>query len=171
MNKLIVPSVIKIFFILIIACSLPGCKMQVAKSGIMKDFDTGLSASYKNIFPEEVTLIMNNEVLNHTDIPLGESFILVNDKTTGLTAKNGKLSVGCSLLIKDEQGLELMNAADLFEGNDELEANPTTVLRCTVNNGKPMEVGKKYQVTATFWDKYGDGNVVNNVSVKIAAAL
>jgi hypothetical protein len=42
---------------------------------------------------------MNNEVLNHTDIPVGESFILANDNIKGTVVENGKVSVGCSLQI------------------------------------------------------------------------
>lgn len=40
-------------------------------------------------------LVMNDEVLNHTDIPIGEKFIVINDGVSGLVAKNGKVKVGC----------------------------------------------------------------------------
>jgi hypothetical protein len=52
---------------------LSACNGQVAVSkGIKKDLNTGLTASYSNMEPEKVLLVMNDEVINHTDIPLGE---------------------------------------------------------------------------------------------------
>lgn len=150
--------------------SLVACKSYV-NVGIMSDAGTGLKASYKNMQPEDVVLLMNDKVMPSADIPHGESFILFNNNTTGLIAKEGKVSVGCSLVIKDQQGNVLMNEPDLFKDNDLLEASETTDLRCIVNTGNPMEVGAKYDVTATFWDKYGTGNIVNNLTVHMTPSL
>jgi hypothetical protein len=143
------------------------CETKISSSGISSDINTGLKATYRNMQPGDVSLVMNGSELSNADIPIGESFILVNDKTKGLTEKDGKVSVGCSLLIKDEAGVTLMDEPDLFKDNDILEASETHVLRCTVNTGRPMKVNEQYQVTATFWDKYGDGNIVNKVKVRM----
>ncbi|MEO6491048.1 MAG: hypothetical protein ABIO04_13985 [Ferruginibacter sp.] len=154
-------------YLLFILVALNSCKSKMLHAGVTKVLSTGLKTTYKNLHPENVILVMNGTTINDADIPLGESFILVNDKTTGLEAKDGKHLVGCSLIIKDMNDQVLMNEPDLFEQTGTLEQNETTVLRCTVNTGKPMEAGKKYHVVSTFWDKYGNGTIENDITVKM----
>jgi hypothetical protein len=150
-----------------VLCSmLYACNGQGA-AGISKDFNTGLVATYKTMQPVKVSMVMNDEVLNHTDIPIGESFLLVNEGVTGLTEKDGKVSVGCSLVITDKNGLKLLDEKDLFRGHDIYEPNNARTLRCTVNTGKPMNWEEKYDVVATFWDKYGSGTITNKVTVRM----
>jgi hypothetical protein len=115
---------------------------------------------------EKVLLVMNNEVLNHTDIPLGESFLLVNDGIRGMQVKNGKVTVGCSLKISDQKGKVLMEEKDLFAGHDVFEEKDAKMLKCTVGTGKPMEWEEKYNVAVTFWDKNGNGKIENNVIIR-----
>ena len=70
------------FLFLAFILFLNACKTPV-RVGIKKDFNTGLTASYTGMEPEKVLLVMNDEVLNHTDIPLGENFLLINDGIKG----------------------------------------------------------------------------------------
>lgn len=136
-------------------------------SGVKQDFNTGLTTTYKNMEPENSMLVMNDEVLGHTDIPLGEKFQVINDRIKGLVEKNGKVSVGCSLLITDKNGKKLMEGPDLFKGNDLFNVNEITYLKCTVSTGAPMQWEEKYDVTTTFWDKYGTGTIVNKVTIRM----
>ena len=143
------------------------CNGQVSFSkGIKKDLSTGLTASYSNMEPEKVVMVMNGEVLNHTDIPLGESFLLVNEKIKGMKVKDGKVSVGCSLKITDKKGKVLLQEKDLFKDHDLFNEKDASYLKCTVSTGKPMEWEEKYDVAVVFWDKYGDGKIENNVSIR-----
>jgi hypothetical protein len=157
----------KIGFALLILAALivNSCKTHFSK-GIKKDFDTGLTSTYSNLEPEKVFLVMNNEVLNHTDIPLGESFLVINDNVKGLTVKNGKVSVGCLLQISDSTGKALLNEADLFAGNDLFNEVDVKQLKCTVNTGSPMKWEEKYKIKVKFWDKLGDGNIENIVTIR-----
>lgn len=141
------------------------CKTHISK-GIKKDFDTGLTSTYSNLEPEKVFLVMNNEVLNHTDIPIGESFLLINDNVKGLTVKDGKVSVGCKLEIIDSSGKALLNEPDLFAGKDQFNEADVKQLKCTVNTGAPMKWEEKYTVKVRFWDKFGDGNIENEVTIR-----
>ena len=146
---------------------LSACNGQTGFSkGIKKDLNTGLTASYTNMEPEKVLLIMNDAVINHTDIPLGESFLLVNDKIKGMKVKDGKVSVGCSLKISDQKGNILLQEKDLFEGHDLFSEKEGSLLKCTVSTGKPMQWEEKYDVAVVFWDKYGDGKIENKVSIR-----
>lgn len=135
-------------------------------AGVTKDFNTGLTAQYINMQPKSVFLVMNDEVLGHTDIPLGESFVLVNDGIDGMTEKNGSVSAGCSLRISDEKGTILLEEKDLFAGNDVFKKDSATRLKCTINTGKPMEWEKNYTIQVVFWDKYGSGKIANECTIR-----
>ena len=145
---------------------LSSCKAPVVNVGVKKDFNTGMSSSYSGIEPEKTFLVMNNEVINHTDIPLGESFLVVNDNIKGLQEKNGKVMVGCSLKIVDSTGKILMDEKDLFAGHDTFEAKDAKMLKCTVNTGEPMKWEEKYNVSVVFWDKNSTGKIENNVTIR-----
>ena len=64
--------------------------------------------------------------------------------------KDGKVSVGCSLVITDESGKTLMNEPDLFKGNDLFDKDKARYLRCAVSTGEPMETDAYYFVRARF---------------------
>lgn len=145
---------------------LSACKGQMLSKGVKKDFTTGITSSYTNMEPGNIMLVMNDEILNHTDIPLGESFLLVNDKIKGMTVKDGKVSVGCALSITDDKGNALLQEKDLFAGNDLFNEKEAQMLKCTVNTGAPMKWEEKYNVAVTFWDKYGEGKIENKFTIR-----
>ncbi|CAN5774658.1 hypothetical protein BH10BAC3_BH10BAC3_05170 [soil metagenome] len=149
-----------------VAIFLGSCNVAVSV-GVKKDFNTGLSASYTNMEPEKVFLVMNDEVLNHTDIPLGESFLLVDDGIKGMQVKNGKVTVGCALQITDSSGKVLLDEKDLFIGHDSFEEKDAKMLKCTVNTGAPMQWDEKYNVLVVFWDKNGTGKIENKVTIRM----
>jgi hypothetical protein len=152
--------------LILVVVILASCNGQIVSTGIKKDFNTGLSSSYSGMEPEKVFLVMNNEVLNHADIPIGESFLVVNDGIKGMQTKNGKVKVGCSLSISDQQGKVLLNEKDLFAGHDEFEEKDAKLLKCTVSTGEPMKWEEKYNVAVTFWDKNGTGKIENKVTIR-----
>jgi len=110
---------------------------------------------------------MNNEVLNHTDIPLGESFLLVNDGIKGMQVKNVKVTIGCSLQITDSIGKILLSEKDLFAGHDIFDEKDAKMLKCTVSTGESMKWEEKYNVAVNFWDKNGNGKIENKVTIRM----
>jgi hypothetical protein len=133
--------------------------------GVKKDFSTGLVADYKNMEPEKVMLVMNDEVLNHTDIPVGEKFILANDFIKGITVEDGKVAVGCSLQITDTSGKIILDEKDLFKEGGVYNEKEAQLLKCTVSTGAPMQAEEYYDVAVKFWDKKGNGFINNKVRV------
>jgi len=133
--------------------------------GIKKDFSTGLVSGYKNMEPEKVMLVMNDEVLNHTDIPVGESFILANDNIKGIIVENGKVAVGCSLKIADTSGKIIFDEKDLFKEGGIYNEKEAQLLKCTISTGAPMEAEEYYDVVVKFWDKKGNGFINNKVRI------
>lgn len=142
------------------------CDVKVS-TGTKKDFNTGLTTTYTNMEPAKTFMVMNDEVINHTDIPLGESFVIINEQVEGLTIKDGKFSTGCSLQIKDAKDSVLLDIKDLFEGKDVFDATPVIQLKCTINTGAPMQWEETYTATVGFWDKYGKGTLTNSVKIKM----
>lgn len=141
-------------------------KAQPIAAGTVKDNTTGLTAVYKKIKPGSILLTMNNEIIHHTDIPLGESFVLVNAGIKGFTVKNGKVSAGCALTIKNNKGEIMLQSDDLFNGNDIFSKDSISFLKCTVSTGTPMQWEEKYEVRVLFWDKYGSGKIDNKVFIR-----
>jgi hypothetical protein len=167
-QQVAIPAYVKPLSLTIIALIivLSACNTPIISKGIKKDFNTGITSTYTNMEPGKIMLVMNDEVLNHTDIPLGESFLLVNDNIKGMKVKDGKVSVGCSLSITDDKGNALLQEKDLFAGNDLFNEKDARMLKCTVNTGAPMKWEEKYNVAVTFWDKYGEGKIENKFAIR-----
>lgn len=152
--------------IVLLCTLLYACEAQPV-AGINKDLTTGLSTTYKGLSPERSYLLMNDEELNHTDIPIGEKFLLINKGVKGFKEKNGRIAIGCSLSIKDKNGKIILNEADLFKGHDQYAPKDAEYLKCTVNTGEPMQWEEKYDVEAVFWDKNGTGRITNKVTIRM----
>ncbi len=142
------------------ACNIP-------TTGIKKDLNTGMLTSYNGMTTEETQMVMNNEVMNHNDVPIGESFVIINKGIKGLTVMDNQVSVGCSLVISDKNGKVLLSEPDLFKGSDTYKKDELGFLRCTVNTGEPMKWEEKYDVAVVFTDKYGKGSIENKVTIRM----
>lgn len=153
--------------LIICACvCFSNCNSKIAV-GAKKDFSTGMTTHYNGISVEDSKIIMNNEILNHTDIPIGESFVIINDGVEGLTVKDAKVAVGCSLEIKDENGRVLLSEPDLFKDAAPFDKDAVKQLRCAVNTGSPMQWEERYTVKTVFTDKYGEGRIENEVTIRM----
>lgn len=137
------------------------------RQGIKKDLSNGITTTWKNIEPQEVVRVMNIETVAHNQVVLGESFAVINKGVQGLVTKDGKVSVGCSLLITDSSGKAILSEPDLFKGNDVWEKEQARELKCTINTGKPMDWEQEYAIVVTFWDKYGKGKLENRLTAYI----
>lgn len=139
--------------------------------GVKNDFNTGLSASYKNMEPQKVFLVMHSNVLYNNEIPLGESFIVMNEGIKGVVVKNGEVAIGCMLQITNSKGELLLNEKDLFEGHDVFNKDQANLLQCTINTGAPMLLEEEYNILVLFWDKNGNGKIENKVTIRMINSL
>lgn len=155
----------QLLFLLFPALLFLACNME--SSGFSKNANTGMLTTYKNLEVGGTKIFMNEEEINHVDIPLAESFIIRNENVKGLKEKDGKVSVGCSLLIQDKNGKTLLSEPDLFKGQDLFDKEQTNFLSCTVNTGSPMQWEETYDVTVVFTDKYGNGTIENKVKIRM----
>ncbi|MFN4314202.1 MAG: hypothetical protein ACK4E0_07910 [Chitinophagaceae bacterium] len=148
-----------------IACVLTSCN-EIVVTTTLTDAGTGMTTEYQKLKPARSFVVMNGERLQHNDIPIGESFQIINDNVTGLTEKNGKVSIGCSLLIKEQNGKVLLDRADIFEGKDQLDPAEAKQLRCSIFTGEPMKWEELYEVKVVFWDKFGTGKITNTLTIR-----
>jgi hypothetical protein len=155
----VAPMISLIFF-------LHACTASVSK-GVKKDFTTGLTTSFTRMQPQKALLVMNGEELHHTDIPVGESFILMNDGIEGQVTNNGTVRLGCSLTIAYKSGAVLFKDNDLFLEKDMFREEEAKLLKCTIHTGAPMQSGEQYDVTVVFWDKYGKGSIENKFTINM----
>jgi hypothetical protein len=84
-----------------------------------------------------------------------------------LVVKEGKISIGCSLLITDKKGKKVLFEADLFKDNAVMDKDNAKELRCTISTGSPMDWQQEYNIVVTFWDKYGKGKLENKLDILI----
>lgn len=135
--------------------------------GLVTETTIGMTTQYKNLEPKQVRLVMNQQEIHHTDIPLGESVQLLAENVSGFELKNGQAKIGCALTITDEQGKPLMQEPDLFASHDVYSAADAQLLRCSISTGSPMQYDQTYTASVRFWDKQGDGTMQTTFPIHV----
>src|SRR6186997_230763 len=146
-NKIIF-LVMVIYTVASIACE------KIPQSGIIRNTSNGITTTFKNIKTEEVVKVMNGEVVEHDQVVLGENLEVISNKISGLTEKNGLVSVGCELTVSDQSGKVLLHLEDMFGPDQTFVKDSVSFLRCTVSTGSPMQYNEKYDVIIKYWDKF-----------------
>ena len=131
-------------------------------TGAKKDLRTGLSFSYHGFIVQDVLLadpankrMTDNKVQFNTQIAIAALGI----NNYGL--KDGKVFPGMMLLVTDKKGTPVLNAADLFAGDQGYPPANATELRGDITIAKPMAAGETYHVKVHIWDKVKADNEIN----------
>jgi hypothetical protein len=140
---------------------------KIPQTGIINNVTNGVTTTYKNLKPEEVLKVMNDEVVQHDQVVLGESLEVITNKVTGFTERDGRVSVGGELKVMDHSGKVLLHIDDLFDPERTFHRDSISFLRCTVSTGAPMKYNESYDVEIRYWDKFGDGEIVNEFTMEI----
>lgn len=134
--------------------------------GVDKNPSSGMVTSYTGLKPGKTIMVMNGEELNHTDIPLGESFTIINSNVTGLVVKDNQVSYGCAVKVIDEKGNEVINIKDLFKTTGGVyPKEKNQAIKCTVKTGNPMQWDEYYTIVVKFWDKNGKGIIEHKLKI------
>lgn len=124
--------------------------------GVKKDLSTGLTTSYNGLSIEDVYLAEDeesNKVSTNT-LALGSKILIVVTGVGNYTLKDGKVFPGCTIILKDSAGKEILNLPDAFaDQKDGLPEKEASTLKATLTTGDPMVVGQKYHFSAVFFDK------------------
>ncbi len=142
------------YFLLPILCStLFACSGGFSK-GVKKDLGTGLSASYNGFTLNDIYIVLDGKKAPNNKIPMGKKILVEAAGVDYYEVVNGKVFPGCSIILTDKAGKELLNLADAFEDLDGgIDAKEASVLDASLNTGEPMEVGQTYLLKVRFYDK------------------
>ncbi|MBA6157350.1 hypothetical protein H3Z83_12605 [Tenacibaculum sp. S7007] len=127
--------------------------------GTYKDLKTGLSYSYNGLSIEGVKILKDNTIpLQNNNI---EKFSHIYFNLFGLdflTKKEGKVSVGAEMIIKDKENNIIMDEPDLFTNNGSFEFLETVELN--IYTGTNFKENKEYILTSKVWDKNNKDNSI-----------
>lgn len=157
----------KLLFISAILFSLTITSCNFSK-GVKKDMITGLYSSYNGFSIDEIYLADGSgNRLSDNKIKLGTKLAVVATGVDSYTEKDGKVFPGCSILLTDKTGKEILNLPDAFTNMDAgTTVSEAKVLQVSLNTGDPMIVGETYHLNTRFFDKNNKENeIIANVDL------
>lgn len=137
-----------------ITALIAACSGSFSK-GIKKDLSTGLTTSYSGLAIEDAYLTDagSNRLSDHT-IVLGSKLAVVATGVDLFKEKEGRVFPGCTILLTDKSGKEILNIPDAFaEMTTGTAVADAKVLQATLNTGAPMQAGETYHLKTRFFDK------------------
>lgn len=136
-----------------------GCNFS---KGAKKDLRTGLSFNYNGFMVQDVLLIdPANQRMTDNKVKLNTQILIVALGVNNYGIKDGKVFPGMMLLVTDKNGTPVINAADLFEGDQGHPPASAAELRTAITVAQPMVSGETYHVKVHIWDKVKTDNVLN----------
>lgn len=143
-------------FLLLLICF--GCNFS---KGVKKDLSTGLSTSWNGFAVDDVYLTVDGNKLSSNKVSLGKEILVVANGVENYEEKDNKVFPGCSIVLTDKEGKEILNVADAFADiKDGVAADKANMLTATLNTGSPMAVGETYHLKARFYDKQKEGSEI-----------
>jgi hypothetical protein len=135
--------------------------------GVKKDLSTGLSTSYNGFAVEDVYLTVDGNKISSNKVALGKEILVVANGVENYQEKDGKVFPGCSILLTDKTGKEILNLADAFADiKDGFESSKAGVLNATLNTGNPMVAGETYHLKTRFYDKLKkESEIVSDIDI------
>ncbi|GAA4317829.1 hypothetical protein GCM10023149_15570 [Mucilaginibacter gynuensis] len=130
--------------------------------GTKKDLRTGLSFTYNGFRVDDVLLVdPTGKPMTDNKVQLNTRVAVVAVGISNYALKDGKAYPGMMLLVTDKKGTPVLNAADLFNGDQGHPPTEATELHGDITIGKPMVVGETYHVKLRIWDKVKTDNEIN----------
>ncbi|MDP3360125.1 MAG: hypothetical protein Q8S41_12345 [Lutibacter sp.] len=136
--------------------------------GVKKDLASGLSTSYNGLTIDDVYLANENgNRLSDHKITMGSKLAVVATGVDYFSEKDGKVFPGCTILLTDKTGEEILNLPDAFADMvNGTTASEAKILQASLNTGDPMIVGETYHLYVRFYDKNNKENeIVANVDL------
>jgi hypothetical protein len=146
----------------IIALLLVFCCACNFSKGVKKDLNTGLTTSYNGFHMEDTWLEDGTgSKLTSNKVALGATLVVVASGVSHYTEKEGLVYPGCTIILTDTAGKEILNIPDAFSGRTEgLKPAEATRLTASLNTGDPMTAGAAYNLKTTFFDKQNKANLI-----------
>ena len=151
MNRL---SIIALLLVFCCACNF--------SKGVKKDLNTGLTTTYNGFHVEDTWMEDGTGIkLTSNKIALGATLVVVASGVSHYTEKAGLVYPGCTIILTDTAGKEILHIPDAFSGRTEgLKPAEATRLSASLNTGNPMTVGAMYHLKTRFFDKQNKSNLI-----------
>jgi len=135
--------------------------------GVKKDLNTGLSTAYNGFAIDDIYLASEGQKLSNNTVAMGSKINITVTGVENFVEKNGKVYPGCTIILTDKAGKEILNLADAFsEMADGTTAAEAKTLQASLNTGSPMAVGETYHLNVRFFDKNKkESEIVANISL------
>jgi hypothetical protein len=135
--------------------------------GVKKDLSTGLSTSYNGFAVEDMYLTVDANKLSSNKIILGKEISVVASGVENYVEKDGKVFPGCSILLTDRAGKEILNLADAFaDMKDGVKSSKAGMLNAVINTGNPMVAGETYHLKTRFYDKLKkESEIISDIDI------
>ena len=123
--------------------------------GVKKDLATGLSTSYNGLTIDDIYLAdTDGKHFGDNKITMGSKLAVVATGVDYFAEKEGKVFPGCSILLTDKAGKEILSLPDAFADLDGgVSPEQAETLQASLNTGDPMLVGETYKLHVLFFDK------------------
>lgn len=142
----------KLTITLFSVCCLLSFSCQFSK-GVKKDLKTGLFTTYNGFDLDDIYLIdEKGNRLNNNQIVLGSKMEVVASGVENYTEKDGKVFPGCTILLTDKAGKEILNLPNAFAELEGTTADEANLLKASLTTGDPMVVGETYHLYVRFFD-------------------
>lgn len=158
------------FSLFISAFFFTGCEFS---AGVKKDFNTGLSSSYKGLGAGNIFLAKaDDSPLENNEVVLGSKVKIVADEVTNFKEINGKVYPGCSILLIGPANDSVLYVPDAYQDLAEGKlANEASYLTASLNSGDPMQANAIYLLKVRFYDKQDTTHFIKaECPLKIVAA-
>jgi hypothetical protein len=146
-------------FILIVFSLSSACNFS---KGVRIDVNTGLHASYNGFGVDDIYLAdQSNNKLSSNKVTMGAEVKIIADGVVNYVSKEGKVYPGCTIILTDTTGKEILNVPDAFSDlKDGKPQNEARALKATLTTGNPMLAGTTYHFKAIFYDKLKKENTI-----------
>ncbi len=160
----------KLLLLSLLAAALYGCKGGFSK-GTKIDMTTGLSASYNGFSLEDIYLATgeNDTRISSNKVTLNSKISILATGVDRFTETNGMVFPGCTIILTDTSGKEILHIDDAFSNMKQGTSKETArLLRAVLTTGAPMLVGETYHLQTRFFDKGNkDSEIVAGVDLLV----
>ena len=130
---------------------------------------TGLSTTYNGFALDDIYLAdEKGNRLSNNQILLGSKMVVVATGVDYFTEKDGKVYPGCTILLTDKAGTEILNLPNAFAKLEGTSAAEAKILEATLNTGDPMVAGETYNLSVRFFDS---NKKENEIATKVSLLM
>ncbi len=138
-----------------------------------KENQSGIKVHANGLTYDNIVLRLNKDTLKSNEVDFDKDIIMNIIGLKGFKETFGNIYIGCSLVITDETGKEIMKYKDLYSYYDVPGISAADIknkFSISLNLQTPMKRGATYVWESKIWDKKGKGELHTEMKFKIKNA-